>query len=85
MDALLTRQDQDPLEALNLQDLKKALVGAITELPEKERLVLSLYYYDELTMKEVGKVLSLTESRISQLHTQAVLRLRGKLKAYLAG
>jgi RNA polymerase sigma factor for flagellar operon FliA len=85
MEALLTRQDQDPLEALNLQDLKKALVGAITELPEKERLVLSLYYYDELTMKEVGKVLSLTESRISQLHTQAVLRLRGKLKAYLAG
>jgi RNA polymerase sigma factor for flagellar operon FliA len=85
MEALLTRQDQDPLEALNLQDLKKALVGAITELPEKERLVLSLYYYDELTMKEVGKVLSLTESRISQLHTQAVLQLRGKLKAYLAG
>jgi RNA polymerase sigma factor for flagellar operon FliA len=85
LDALLTRQDQDPLEALNLQDLKKALVGAIEELPGKERLVLSLYYFDELTMKEVGKVLNLTESRISQLHTQAVLRLRGKLKAYLAG
>jgi RNA polymerase sigma factor for flagellar operon FliA len=85
LDALLTRQDQDPLEALNLQDLKKALVRAIDELPEKERLVLSLYYFDELTMKEVGKVLNLTESRISQLHTQAVLRLRGKLKAYLAG
>jgi RNA polymerase sigma factor for flagellar operon FliA len=82
--ALLVREDQDPLEALNLQDLKHALTGAIKELPEKERLVLSLYYFDELTMKEVGKVLSLTESRISQLHTQAVLRLRGKLKAYLA-
>lgn len=85
LDVLLTREDQDPLELLNLQDLKKALTLAIGELPEKERLVLSLYYFDELTMKEVGKVLSLTESRISQLHTQAILRLRGKLKAYLAG
>jgi RNA polymerase sigma factor for flagellar operon FliA len=85
MEALLTRQDQDPLEVLNLQDLKKALTLAIAELPEKERLVLSLYYFEELTMKEVGRVLNLTESRISQLHTQTVLRLRGKLKAYLAG
>jgi RNA polymerase sigma factor FliA len=85
MEALLTREDQDPLEMLNLQDLKKALTQVIAALPEKERLVLSLYYFEELTMKEVGKVLNLTESRISQLHTQAVLRLRGKLKAYLAG
>jgi RNA polymerase sigma factor for flagellar operon FliA len=85
LEALLTRQDQDPLEVLNLQDLKKALTLAIAELPEKERLVLSLYYFEELTMKEVGKVLNLTESRISQLHTQSVLRLRGKLKAYLGG
>jgi RNA polymerase sigma factor for flagellar operon FliA len=85
LEALLTREDQDPLEVLNLQDLKKALSLAIGELPEKERLVLSLYYFEELTMKEVGKVLNLTESRISQLHTQTVLRLRSKLKAYLAG
>jgi RNA polymerase sigma factor for flagellar operon FliA len=85
LEALLTREDQDPLEMLNLQDLKKALTVAIAALPEKERLVLSLYYFEELTMKEVGKVLNLTESRISQLHTQAVLRLRAKLKGYLAG
>jgi RNA polymerase sigma factor FliA len=85
LEALLTREDQDPLEELNLQDLKKALSLAISELPEKERLVLSLYYFEELTMKEVGKVLNLTESRISQLHTQTVLRLRSKLKAYFAG
>src|SRR5918999_3717333 len=85
LEAVLTRQDQDPLEMLNLQDLKKALTVAIAALPEKERLVLSLYYFEELTMKEVGKVLNLTESRISQLHTQAVLRLRAKLKGYLAG
>jgi RNA polymerase sigma factor FliA len=81
----LSREDQDPLEMLNLQDLKKALTQAIAELPEKERLVLSLYYFEELTMKEVGKVLNLTESRISQLHTQTVMRLRGKLKAYMVG
>jgi RNA polymerase sigma factor FliA len=85
LEALLTREDHDPLEVLNLQDLKKALSLAIAELPAKERLVLSLYYFEELTMKEVGKVLNLTESRISQLHTQTVLRLRSKLKAYLAG
>jgi RNA polymerase sigma factor for flagellar operon FliA len=85
LEALLTREDQDPLEILNLQDLKKALSHAISELPEKERLVLSLYYFEELTMKEVGKVLNLTESRISQLHTQTVLRLRSKLNAYFAG
>jgi RNA polymerase sigma factor FliA len=85
LEALLTREDQDPLEVLNLQDLKKALSLAIGELPEKERLVLSLYYFEDLTMKELGKVLNLTESRISQLHTQTVLRLRSKLKAYLAG
>ena len=85
LEVLLTGEDQDPLEMLNLQDLKKALSLAISELPEKERLVLSLYYFEELTMKEVGKVLNLTESRLSQLHTQTVLRLRSKLKAYFAG
>ena len=85
LEALLSCEDQDPLEILNLQDLKKALTQAIEELPEKERLVLSLYYFEELTMKEVGKVLNLTESRISQLHTQTVMRLRGKLKAYMVG
>jgi RNA polymerase sigma factor for flagellar operon FliA len=85
LDALVSRQVHDWPAVLNLQDLQKALTLAIEELPEKERLVLSLYYFDELTMKEVGKVLNLTESRISQLHTQATLRLRGKLRIYLAG
>jgi RNA polymerase sigma factor for flagellar operon FliA len=54
---------------------------AIKELPEKQRLVLSLYYYEELNLKEIGRVLDVTESRVSQLHTQAVLRLRTKLKS----
>jgi len=85
LDALVGQQDQDPLELLNLGDLKRALAQAIEQLPEKERLVISLYYFDELTMKEIGKVLSLTESRVSQLHTQSVLRLRAKLKAFVVG
>ena len=52
---------------------------AIQELPERQRMVLSLYYYEELNLKEIGEVLDVTESRVSQLHTQAVLRLRSKL------
>ena len=61
-------------------ELKTILKKAIDSLPGKERLVLSLYYYEELTMKEVGMVMRLTESRICQLHSQAILRLRGKMK-----
>ena len=55
---------------------------AIQQLPEKQRLVLSLYYYEDLNLKEIGEVLDVTESRVSQLHTQAVLWLRRKLKSY---
>ena len=56
------------------------MADSIDMLPEKERLVISLYYYDELTMKEIGQVLEITESRVSQIHTKAILRLRGRLK-----
>ena len=51
-------------------------------LPEKQRLVLSLYYYEDLNLKEIGQVLDVTESRVSQLHTQAILKLRAKLKSF---
>lgn len=67
----------NPLELLKSSELKMGMKRAINQLPEKERLVLALYYYEELTMKEIGKVLSLTESRVCQLHTQAIFRLRG--------
>jgi RNA polymerase sigma factor for flagellar operon FliA len=56
---------------------------AIEELPERQRLVLSLYYYEDLNLKEIGKVLRVTESRVSQLHAQAVSRLRNKLQQML--
>ncbi len=60
-------------------EIKRVIVQAITELPEKEKKVLVLYYYEDLTLKEIGKILEVTESRISQLHTKAIMRLRSKL------
>lgn len=62
------------------RELKETLKNAIDSLPEKERLVLSLYYYEELTLKEIGVVIKLTESRICQIHSQAILRLKTSLK-----
>lgn len=71
-----------PLTELNLKAVKEVVTKAIESLPEKQRLVLSLYYYEDLNLKEIGDVLDVTESRVSQLHTQAVLWLRRKLKSY---
>lgn len=69
-----------PLEICESEDLKDRLAKLISELPEKEKLVLSLYYWDELTMKEIGKVLDLTEGRVCQIHNQALMRLRAKME-----
>jgi RNA polymerase sigma factor for flagellar operon FliA len=80
---LLGYNDGDPLFLLNLKELTKAIGEAIDELPYKEKMVITLYYHEELTMKEIGKILGLTQSRVSQLHTQAILRLKGKLKRLL--
>ena len=78
--SFLANNDDDALNLTKLKELKEALGGAIKQLPEKERLVVSLYYLDELTMKETGKVLGITESRVSQIHSQAILHLRSKLR-----
>lgn len=67
----------NPFDLFAGEELKHHLRSAIEELPAKEKLVISLYYYDEMTMKEIGLILDLTESRVCQLHTQATLRLRG--------
>jgi RNA polymerase sigma factor for flagellar operon FliA len=69
----------DPYAKFQSNELTRLLAQAIEDLPEKERLVLSLYYYEEFTMKEIGTLLGVNESRVSQLHTKATLRLRGKL------
>ncbi|MEJ2102619.1 MAG: FliA/WhiG family RNA polymerase sigma factor [Desulfobacterales bacterium] len=76
----LTNHEDDALNLTKLKELKEALAEAIKQLSEKERLVISLYYLDELTMKETGKVLGITESRVSQIHSQAILHLRSKLR-----
>jgi len=81
---LLGLSGEDALSLLNLAQVKKAIGQAIDQLPPKEKMVVTLYYYEELTMKEIGKVLNITQSRVSQLHTQAILRLKGKLKKFLA-
>ncbi len=69
----------NPFNQLNSKSVKEVVTRAIEELPERQRLVLSLYYYEDLNLKEIGKVLRVTESRVSQLHAQAVSRLRAKL------
>ena len=77
--------DEDPLFRCLQGEMKQRLVDAIEELPEKERLVLTLYYYEELTMKEIGLTLGVVESRVSQIHSSAVLRLRVALASLRSG
>lgn len=71
---------EDPSITLQARELRTMLKDAVEKLPTKERFVVQLYYFDELTMKEIGTLLNITESRVSQLHTKSMLRLRGKLK-----
>ncbi len=70
----------DPSQAYRMQALRETLAAAIQRLPERERIVIGLYYYEGFTLKEIGEVLGVTESRVSQLHTKAILRLRGRVK-----
>ena len=77
--------EEDPLFRCLKGEMKQRLADAIDELPEKERLVLTLYYYEELTMKEIGLTLGVVESRVSQIHSSAVLRLRVALASLRPG
>lgn len=77
---LITDQStQDPLAELELREKKRILGEAVDSLPEKEKLVVTLFYYEGLTTKEIARVLGVSDSRVSQLHTKAIFRLRGKL------
>jgi len=69
----------DPEQLIDATELKDRVADAIARLPEREKLVVALYYYENLTLREIGEVLGVTESRVSQLHTKAVLRLRSRL------
>lgn len=75
-----SNKNANPFNAVAYNNFKEKIKDGIKGLPEKQRLVLSLYYYEDLNLKEIGQVLDVTESRVSQLHTQAILKLRTKLK-----
>ena len=79
MDSLEAPSSMNPDVIVEKEEMKRIIAESIRELPEKEQKVLVLYYYEELTLKEIGKVLDVTESRVSQLHTKAIIRLRARL------
>jgi RNA polymerase sigma factor FliA len=79
LDTIEDTSGQKPAEALDETETREALAEAIARLPEREKLVVTLYYYEELTLREIGEVLGVTESRVSQLHTKAILRLKARL------
>jgi RNA polymerase sigma factor for flagellar operon FliA len=79
IDTIEDQDAPDPQSALSQTEMKEAIADAIARLPEREKLVVTLYYYEELTLREIGEVLGVTESRVSQLHTKAILRLKARL------
>jgi len=79
METIESPKSLNPDVIVEREEIKNIIVKAISELPDKEKKVLILYYYEDLTLKEIGEVLQVTESRISQLHTKAIMRLRSKL------
>jgi RNA polymerase sigma factor FliA len=83
LDTLPDREAPDPQQLVDQSELRDRIADAIAALPEREKLVVALYYYENLTLREIGEVLGVTESRVSQLHTKAVLRLRSKLAGEL--
>jgi RNA polymerase sigma factor for flagellar operon FliA len=72
-----------PFDDVQAEDFRRGLVEAIEALPEREKLVLSLYYEQELNLREIGEVLGVSESRVSQIHSQAVLRLQGRMRTWV--
>jgi RNA polymerase sigma factor FliA len=79
IDTIEDTQGPEPQSALDQSEVKEMIADAISRLPEREKLVITLYYYEELTLREIGEVLGVTESRVSQLHTKAILRLKARL------
>jgi RNA polymerase sigma factor FliA len=76
---MIADRAHDPVEAFEVDEMKTLLADAINRMPDRERLVLTLYYYEGLTLSEIGEVLGVTESRICQIHTKAILQLRARL------
>ena len=82
LDRHVADHDADPLNLLGDQRLRQALVAAIKTLPEREQFVMSMYYEQDMNLKEIAAVLNITESRVCQLHSQSVARLRAKMRAH---
>ncbi|RJQ54294.1 MAG: RNA polymerase sigma factor WhiG [Actinobacteria bacterium] len=80
IDTIEDTSSQDPSLMFEFAEIKEVLAGAIDRLPEREKMIIALYYYEGLTLREIGEVLGVTESRVSQLHTKAILRLKTKLR-----
>ena len=79
----VSAESQTPDDGLERDDFKKALASAISGLPERERLVVALYYDEELNLREIGQVLGVSESRVCQIHSQAAMRLRSRMSSWL--
>lgn len=83
LETIEDRRAVNPLEEIEIKEMKEILEKTINNLSAQERTVLALYYYEELTFKEITKVMEISEGRVSQIHTQAIVKLRSKLKNYL--
>jgi RNA polymerase sigma factor FliA len=81
VDEILSSGEPEPSDELLREECSTGLAAAVEQLPERERLVMSLYYGDELNLKEIGKVLGVTESRVCQIHSQALVRIRARLNS----
>lgn len=82
LDLIRNDDSEDPLLHVELEEVKTTLANAIDCLPERERMVIALYYYEGLTLKEIGEIMEISESRVSQIHTKAIFRLRGRLSRW---
>jgi RNA polymerase sigma factor for flagellar operon FliA len=80
LDRFIGDAESDPLHLLENQNMRQALVDAIGLLPEREQRIMGMYYEQEMNLKEMAEVLGITDSRVSQLHSQAIARLRQKLR-----
>jgi RNA polymerase sigma factor for flagellar operon FliA len=78
-DSIESPVSMNPDVIVEKDEIRQVIINSINELPDKEKKILVLYYYEDLTLKEIGQVMGITESRVSQLHTKAIVRLRSKL------
>ncbi|RKY63245.1 MAG: RNA polymerase sigma factor WhiG, partial [Candidatus Latescibacterota bacterium] len=83
LEEVLRAPGEDPSESAERREMEELLMEAIRSLPERHREVIVLYYYEGLTLKEIGEVLGVSDSRVSQLHSEALLRLRAKIRRYM--